>query len=202
MPTRLPRGAPKWSAAEATPHDFALAIHPDVINRALDLSQDRGYFHDIKLADGSTIELYETPRFEIDSKVPAGMMRIKLALKKASGGGMKRLFVSRDVLLKFDGLVTVSRDTNGTFSMALRSVDLNSLKVDGDSATLGVFLGMVRKAVLKELTAFNASLPKNPVMLVSKGEFCKELVGIKWTMLRATTEPESGFIVAYFGFNR
>ncbi len=203
----LPAGPPLKLAAtprfdRTKAYDFSVGIHPELINRMLTLSHRRGYFEGIPLNDGSTIDLFEAPKVEIDGKVPAGMLRMKLALKTASGGGFKRLFVRKDVRLKFDGFVQGIRNADASFSLALRSVDLDSLEVDDKAATLGLFKGIVRNNVLEELRKFDTELRQTPLMLAAQVRPPENVMGLRWTLLDLTTEPRTGFISAYFGFKR
>jgi hypothetical protein len=183
-------------------YDFAVAVHPALINRMLSLSQNRGYFKNIKLSDGSTIELFEAPTFSVNPDTPAGMMKMRLALKTASGGGLKRLFVAKDVKLKFDAYVKVIRNSDASFSLAMRYVDLNSLEVDASSATIGLFKGLVRSKVLEQLTAFDGDLRQNPLMLAAQVRPPESLIGLRWRLAAMTTEPRTGFITTYFAFER
>ncbi|MEN9722724.1 MAG: hypothetical protein RJB38_710 [Pseudomonadota bacterium] len=206
LPSTPPKNRPPRRIAtvphfsDSMRHDFALAIHPSMINRLLYLSHLRGYFDNIRLSDGSSIALFESPIFSVSERSATGTMRIRLALKKATGGGLQRLFVSKDVLLKFDGFVEVYRNADSSFSLALHSVDLSSLSVDDRSATLGLFKGLVKSRVTEELLAFSKTLQKTPLMLAAQVRPPENLLGLKWELTRLTTEPRSGFITAYFAF--
>jgi hypothetical protein len=181
-------------------YDFAIGVHPALVNRMLSLSQNRGYFKNIKLSDGSTIELFDAPTFRVGPEVPAGMMKMRLALKTASGGGMKRLFVAKDVKLKFDAYAKVIRNPDASFSLVMRYVDLNSLEVDASSATMGIFKGLVKSKVLEQLTAFDSDLRTKPLMLAAQVRLPESLIGLRWKLVGMTTEPRTGYITAYFGF--
>ncbi len=181
-------------------YDFAVALHPVLVNRMLSFSYQRGYFRDIKLNDGSTIELFEAPTFRVGPEVPAGMLKMRLALKTASGGGLKRLFVAKDVKLRFDAYVKVIRNPDASFSLAMCVVDLNSLEVDASSATIGLFKGLVRNKVLEQLTAFDTELRQKPLMLAAQLRPPESLIGLRWSLAAMTTEPRSGFITTYFSF--
>ncbi|MBU6375362.1 MAG: hypothetical protein KGQ59_05160, partial [Bdellovibrionales bacterium] len=183
-------------------HDFAVGIHTAAINRAITVGYEAGLFSNIKLTDKSSISLFLPPKVEIDSRVPPSLIRVQLAIQRANGGFLESLFINKDIKLTFTGYLKVIRNPDSSFSLALNTVDPDSLQVDQNSARLPILLPLIKAKVLQLLRDFNGKLKEKPLMLAAQLKPTEEMLGLRWKLVKLETEPSTGFITAYFEFIR
>ncbi|NDD92627.1 hypothetical protein EBZ37_11130 [bacterium] len=183
-------------------HDFAVGVHTAIVNRAITAGYEAGLFSNIKLDDKSSISLFSPPKIEIDSRVPPSLLRVQLAVKKVNGGFLESLFINHDIKLTFTGYLQVIRNPDSSFSLALKTLDPESLQIDQSSARFPIFAPIIRGKVLQILRSFKDNLREKPLLLAAKLKPTEEMLGLKWRLVKMDTEPTTGFITAYFEFVR
>ncbi|MBC7690669.1 MAG: hypothetical protein H7222_02785 [Methylotenera sp.] len=131
-PVKPASNKPQLGSVSANSYDLALVLNQNLINRVVQMSYQRGYFDQVKLADGSFVKVITTPVFQFDQEVSRDHAKLHVKVEQTIPCGYERIALKEHVRLEFDIQVRL-KSSGGVPKLILEKVDISTVKVDTSS---------------------------------------------------------------------
>lgn len=147
---------PNLEKSDVDNYDISLALNQGLINRIVQLSSIRGYFKNMELDDGETIEIVGSPILNMKGKGEGKPATLSLEIAY-NVEGIQSWAVKNPIHINFDLNLDFPIDPKTKkVKMVATGVDMSSVFLD--SKYIRFFKKKVRKAVREELTAMQPSI--------------------------------------------
>jgi len=199
-PKETASGSPEIHPTDPEGYDIAFAINQGLLNRALELSFNRGYYDKVSSGPSSSVRLLEPPRFQFESDPASKSGRIRLRLnirKKVSGWDL--IAVEGHLNVAFDMIIRMEKNKKGGLDFLMEKIDTDSVVVDGSTSRFGFLRGKVMAAVWDEVREKNAALKITPEMAKENFPIPSSLIGLPLAMT-AMEVLSNGYLVVYNRF--
>lgn len=176
----LERGlqAPNFESSKGSKADIGIAINENLLNRALQLSFNRGYFDKIPLSKDESIKLVSSPYIVLDGSKGANRAVLRLDVNYKLTNWVARNFAVRNPLHMKMNLVLRLVKTPKGMKIVQEAIDLDSLWIDPASLRRWGLSKTVYKGVKEILGKTNKGYKENESLLTEEVPLPEALYGV------------------------
>jgi hypothetical protein len=181
-------------------YDLALAINEDLVNRILGLNFQRGYNPVIEVSGQDSLELVEAPEFRFTSESTSDRGKLHVKVRHQADGKQERLvLLGNQVTFEMDLNVRLIRSREGKLSVAVDSIDVDSLSVYVGSVMRGTRNKVIDR-IAGKLESANSDLAKNPKVIADALPIPSQVGGIPIRIKDFRADPH-GYLVLYLEYD-
>jgi hypothetical protein len=209
------RGLPNLNVVPADSYDLALAIDRGFINRALQLSFNRGIFRQIPLESGLMLRLTQIPTLDYVNPVTvpnyghvpgeiSTLLRMKTRILIPKGmlkDFAEKMAIKQPFEVSLDVIGKMIKTSTGDLKILYWDVDPASVSIDDKYLSFigSIFRSKVQKGLRDRLAQMASEWRQSGKVLAESFPVPQEILGIKLDTQKLAVDP-NGYILFYMNY--